>query len=583
MKKLLAVFGLLLVILVAMPRVYAATDDTVIKGFHGSYKIFNDVNGGRMEVVETFDMQFTPNIEKHGPIRAIPTKYQDVGHQLRIVSVKKNGQNEPYTTSSQNDNKVLKIGDADIIVTGQTHTYEIRYEVKNVINFLEDRDFDEWYWDINGDQWTHPFERVSGEVHLPGDWDYQGLPSASCYTGRLGVTESVCTISRTDTGFTFAADKALAVNENLTIAIPVQKGLFAPRTAADWWRENMAQFAGAIAGLLLGIVALRQWYVWGRDHKGRGTIVPQFEPPKGLTPAEVGLLNDYYVHNSDLTATIIDLAVRGYVRIHDEEKKRLGLFKSRTFKLELVNTHVGDLKVHEKSLLRAIFKQMVAGTMQPIKDIEPQGMQSAVTGIRSQLKKSLTKEYGLFEESPKRAYTICAVVMGLGVVVFFLGVSIGSWGLIVGALWTFALSFVSMIFMGRRSHAGVEAYEHIKGLKLYMDTAEKDRLAMMQSVDRPYAEPSHTVELYEKLLPYAVALGVEKSWSKQFENIYAQQPNWYSGNMSTFNAVYFTNSLASGISSMNSSFSASTSSSSSGSGGGGFSGGGGGGGGGGSW
>ena len=118
---------------------------------------------------------------------------------------------------------------------------------------------------------------------------------------------------------------------------------------------------------------------------------------------------------------------------------------------------------------------------------------------------------------------------------------------------------------------------------MYMETAEKDRLAMTQSVDRPFAEPSHTVELFEKLLPYAVALGVEKSWSKQFENIYREEPSWYTGNYGTFNAVYFANTLGSSVSALNSNFTTSTSSSGSGSGGGGFAGGGGGGGGGGGW
>lgn len=584
MKRLLTAFGFVyLTLLVSAVPVAAQADTTVIKNFHAEYAIYNDVHGGRMEVVETFAIQFTPNTEKHGPIRAIPTKYQNVDHRLRIISVKKDGQDEPYSTSSQNDNRVLKIGHADVFVTGQTHTYELRYEVRNIINFLEDKDFDEWYWDINGDQWSHPFENVSGEVRMPEDWDFQGLPSASCYTGRFGITESVCTIARTETGFTFAADKTLLANENLTVAVPLHKGLFEPRNTSDWLRENVLQFAGITCGLALAAVSFRQWYLWGRDHKGRGTIVPQFEPPKGLTPAEVGLLNDYYVHDSDLTATIIDLAVRGYIRIHDEETKKLGVLKSRSFTLELTNAKFAGLKQHEKSLLNALFKTTTVGTKQVVKDLDRDSMYRTVTGVRSQLKKSLTKEYGLFDASPTRAYVIVGITLGIITGLFIFGAATAGWGWIVGSIVAALVSIWALIFMGRRSHAGVEAYEHIKGLKLYMDTAEKDRLAMMQSVDRPYAEPSHTVELYEKLLPYAVALGVEKSWSKQFENIYKQQPDWYTGNMSTFNAVYFTNSLASGISSMNSGFSASTSSTSSGSGGGGFSGGGGGGGGGGSW
>jgi uncharacterized membrane protein YgcG len=208
-------------------------------------------------------------------------------------------------------------------------------------------------------------------------------------------------------------------------------------------------------------------------------------------------------------------------------------------------------------------------------------MYAAVSKIRSKLKTSLTKEHGLFEESPSTTH---AKLIGIAIVSFMILIFSGpKWGWIIGMLAAILSAILAMILMRRRSHAGVEAYEKVKGLELYMKTAEADRLKMMQSVDRPYAEPSKTVHLFEKLLPFAVALGVEQSWAQQFDHIYDQPPGWYSGNFSTFNTVYFTHSLTQGVSAMNNSFSAPTSSGSSGSGGGGFSGGGGGGGGGGGW
>jgi uncharacterized membrane protein len=197
------------------------------------------------------------------------------------------------------------------------------------------------------------------------------------------------------------------------------------------------------------------------------------------------------------------------------------------------------------------------------------------------LKKSLTDTYGLFESTgEKRRY----VIIGLGIVAFALSMILHlGWGWVLGSTLVIICALIFAGLMRRRSHAGVEAYEKVKGLQLYMKTAEADRLKMLQSVDRPYAEPSKTVDLFEKLLPFAVALGVEKSWAKQFEGIYDQAPSWYAGNFTAFNMGYLTGSLNSGISAMNTSFSAPTSSSSSGFGGGGFSGGGGGGGGGGGW
>jgi uncharacterized membrane protein len=133
----------------------------------------------------------------------------------------------------------------------------------------------------------------------------------------------------------------------------------------------------------------------------------------------------------------------------------------------------------------------------------------------------------------------------------------------------------------------VDAREKIKGLKLYLETAEKDRIAMLQSPDAPYAakssEPKKTVELFEKLLPFAIVLGVENQWAKQFESIYTTPPDWYSGNWGAFSAVYLASSLGGSMEAMGATFTPSGSSSSSGFGGGGFSGGGGGGGGGGGW
>lgn len=558
------------------PKAHADLSDFVINDFHGRYQLFNDVPGGRMQVTETLTLTFTD--QNHGILRALPQDYKDNSLKLKVGSITRDGSAESFTTYTQNDNTVLKIGDAGSTITGQ-HTYEIHYEMQNIISFFDN--YDEWYWDINGDQWQQPFEKVSGEVLFPSEWQGDNLPAASCYSGATYSTRTDCVLTRTDSGYSFSTNNRLQGYETLTVAIPMKKGVFTPRTRADWVRENTWQLVGLAVGLAGSAVAFRQWWQFGKDHKGRGVIVPEYEPPKGLTPAEVGLLMDYTVDGKDLSATIIDLAVRGYIKVHEEEKQTLGIFKSRSYSLELVKDNFSELKPHESAMLEALFTPATKGTIQKLSDIDRNQMYSKVTSIRSKLRSSLTNEYGLFEVAPKQARRI---LWGLGlaallaVPVFRFG-----WGWIVGTIWISLSATFFGALMRRRSHAGVETYDKVKGLQLYLNTAEKDRLKMLQSTDRPYAPPAKTVELFEKLLPFAVALGVEKSWAKQFEHIYSQPPDWYDGNFSSFNAVYFTNSLTSGVSAMNSTFTASSSSSSSGSGGGGFSGGGGGGGGGGGW
>lgn len=574
-KAFWLILTFLWVALSVAPTVHASVDDFVINDFYSQYRLHTDVHGGRMEVTESIDLTFSDH--NHGILRALPQVNRGHSLRLEIKSVSRDGRSEPYSTYTENRNTVLKIGDAAKTITGH-HSYQISYEMQNLIDFYDG--FDEWYWDINGTQWGQPFTQVRGEVILPDGWKAPDR-QPSCYTGTQGSTAQNCTLVATEHGYKFATTQPLQASENLSVAVPVQKGLFAPTTPSDWVWQNIWQLAGIVVGLGGALYAFTLWRKHGKDYKGRGVIVPEYKPPKGLSPAEVGLLMDYNLDNRDLSATIIDLAIRGYLKVHDDEQKRFGLFTKHTFSLEVIKTDTASLKTHEVALLEALFKPLQKGTIQDISKIDKTKMYAAVTQIRSKLKSSLTKEHGLLEASPSGAY---AKLIGLALVAFMLLMFTGAgWGWLVGMLLIIPSAILAMILMRRRSHAGVEAYEKVKGLELYMKTAEEDRLKMLQSVDRPYAEPSKSVHLFEKLLPFAIALGVEKSWANQFDHIYDQPPGWYSGNFSTFSTVYFAHSLTQGVSAMNSSFSAPTSSGSSGSGGGGFSGGGGGGGGGGGW
>jgi uncharacterized membrane protein YgcG len=202
--------------------------------------------------------------------------------------------------------------------------------------------------------------------------------------------------------------------------------------------------------------------------------------------------------------------------------------------------------------------------------------------IQKLLPKSLT-EKGYFVANPLGAGAVMHIV---AVFLMFAAFVVHSW-MSIGLGLAAAIVFVLALLMPKRSAKGVAAEDAIKGLKLYLETAEADRINMLQSPDAPYVpksgEPVRTVELYEKLLPFAIVLGVENAWSKQFESIYATSPEWYSGNWTTFNTIYLLHGINGSLTAMNTSFAPPSNSGSSGFGGGGFSGGGGGGGGGGGW
>ena len=550
-------------------------NDFVINDFHGRYELKNDAPGGRLLVSESIDLTFSGM--NRGILRSIPRKYQNRDMLMKVHEVFRDDRPEEFTTyNDSSGNRIIKIGDPEKYITGN-HRYVIKYELQRSVVMKFDG-YDEWYWDINGVGWRQPFEKIRGELVVE-----EGImlaePKSACYTGRQGSTDNDCIITATNTGYTFETTRRLNAGETLTVATGLQP-VFQPYTFNDYIKDNWYRYIGIFPGIALAIWAFSVWRKHGRDYAGKGTIVPQYEPPKGLAPSEVGLLADYQVQPRDISAALIDLAIRKYLVIHDDSKKRLGIFKSRQFALELINADFSGLKPFESALLKAIFPSQQAGEKIEIKKLKRHHMAMQIQMIIKDLHQSLEKEYGLIEPTGKKWMAIFFV---LAVVIYFpimfLGQTPFGPGAIIGGVIASISLIVFAILMPRRSHAGVAAYEHVKGLELYMKTAEADRLNMMQSVESPYAQPSKTYDLFEKLLPYAVALGVEKSWAKQFDGVFSETPDWYRGGGATnLHAAALATGLTSGLSSMNQAFSASSGSS-----GGGSAGGGGGGGGGGGW
>ena len=255
--------------------------------------------------------------------------------------------------------------------------------------------------------------------------------------------------------------------------------------------------------------------------------------------------------------------------------------------LRLEKTGFGELNEFERTIMDGLFTGSGPGEELDLA-LKKSKLSSTASVLRTTVKKSLETR-GYFRPSAFSLRTLGAAVMAILVVCivgavaahFQAGLAFGL-GLGLGSI----LAVVFMLLSPSRTEKGVTAKEQVEGLKMYLEVAEKDRIQKLQSPDARYAAntkaPKRTVELFEKLLPYAMILGVEQQWAKQFEHIYRTPPEWYHGNWTTFSAVYLASSLGSGIGQeVNSAFSPPSSSSGSGFGGGGAGGGGGGGGGGG--
>lgn len=582
MKRGLLVGVASALVLLALPiPAHADVNNFTVTNFHADENLSRSDPQGELHVTETINVYFSDY--NHGIVRAVPDSYKGNSLQFHLNSISSTtGAPTAAQLSNSSGNVSLRIGDASRTVTG-AQEYTIDYTLKNVISFYKDHS--ELYWDVNGDQWSQPFDSVSVSLHVP-DSSLLASKPPQCYSGGYGSTEQNCTIS--DSGDLIQASaSSLAPGQTLTYVAAFRPGVFVPMTLWQKFVDHAAAILSFALPVLLGlIVGLVWWLKSGRDAKGKGTIIPQYSPPQGITPLAAGAIIDFKVDNRDITATIIDLARRGYLTINEVRKDRKLLPDTITYTLIRGNADLAGLNNYEVQLLAALFTNLPTGSPVSLTDSKNKLYQTAGT-IRKSQAKELVKQ-GYFKSNPTK--------YGLGLAVFLVPIYIGFHGLsafggtpLIAGLLVGGLIF--MLFyrqMAARTSLGVTAKDELLGLKMYMETAEKDRMAMLESAGAAYAAnagaPVRTVELFEKLLPYAIVLGVEKTWAAEFNNIYTQPPSWYAGNMAAFNAGYLVGSLNGGFSqAVGSSFTSPTSSGSSGFGGGGFSGGGGGGGGGGGW
>jgi hypothetical protein len=524
---------------------------------------------------------------RHGIFRTIPVRYSDPkGYAyslgLRLLSVT-DDEGRPHGTKLTNEGRYVKIriGDPDRTVEG-TVTYVIRYRVRDALTRFAEHD--EIYWNATGHEWNATIGRSSATVRLPGAPAVEDLQAAG-YTGAFGMAERAVEITHSEPGVVrFVATRPFDRLEGLTVAVGFPQGLVtfpspaerAGRIAADNWILLLP--AGWFAFLF------RRYRAHGRDPDGGAPVMVRHEPPPGLTPGGIGTLIDERVDTADITATVVDLAVRRHLTIRTEERDSLlGLFTRQTtiFRKEPL-PGPDELAPHERRVMAALF---AAGDEVESSDLANKFYRH-IPGIREALYERLVGA-GYFAASPEKVRTRWVVLgmlaaavtalIGFGWMAFR---AIGPPAAIVVPLVAAGLTMLAFAAfsraMPRRTAKGVEARQWALGFQEFAGRVEGDRL------ERAAADPRHT---FEALLPYAMALGVGSIWAEKFEGVYAQEgPAWYvgPGRGHGFSTRSFEQDLSGAMSSVSKSMTASPRSSS-GSGGGGSSGGGGGGGGGGSW
>lgn len=524
-------FGLascLLFVLSALPQ-GAASASEQINSFKSEITVNADAS---IDVVEVIAYDFGTSL-RHGIFRDIPIAY-DTGEGSRAIELSqvavagKNGAAQKFTVSRSGDNEKIKIGDPDVTVTG-LQTYRISYRVKGAINYFTDHD--ELYWNVTGNGWQVPIASTQADIKVAGATSSQGV-STSCYFGALG-SKSACASRIDPAGLPIAhfSSSALGASHGMTAVIGFPKGLvayvepLAATEASPLVLVLILIFIGLNIALpiIAFVVMYRRWRRFGKDPKV-STIIPQYDAPAGLTPALVGVVVDDAPTLDSFTGEIVQLAIMGYLKIRRLEKKVLFL-SGEDYELVRLKPSDAALSPYQDLLLKALF---AGGDTAKLSNLA--GKRVAEIGLVDDAVNEAAAKLGYFPENPEKVRNKYMLVGGL----MLLGVFVGLIGL-------FPAGIIVMVFgylMPVKTLAGVDAKEHLLGLKMYLSVAEKDRLEFHNA-------PEKNPEQFEKLLPYAIAMNVTEQWSKKFEGLYQKNPEWYDDPVRPFTPVLFAQSMGS--------------------------------------
>lgn len=475
-----------------------------------------------IDVVERIEYDFG-NINKHGIYRTIPVKYKARGgnYSLRIEDVSVTDlQGAPYSFDQSSDrgkgSETIKIGDAERQITG-VKTYVISYTVRRAINYFDDHD--ELYWNATGDEWQVPMTRASTTVFLPTLVNGEGIKK-DCFAGQFGSTTPCFNSSITQSGKgTVLVFKhgALTPGEGLTVVVGVPKGIINEPSMGEKILAIVLDNWVIGVPVAVFILLLTLWRRRGRDPKGRGTIVTQFDAPESLTPSQVGTVIDERADNADLSADIIHLAVKGYLRINRIEKKKM-FGKKVDYRFDKLKDDTTLKNEFERMLFDGLFAK-------DKKEVELSSLKNEFYKDLAKIKKEVYKsvvDRGYFVRNPARVRNVYRTI---GIAVLVVGDMAGMIMESLIAVGSFTITGIIIIgfsfIMPVKTKKGVLTKERILGLKRYLSVAEKERLKFHNA---PEKSPEH----FDKLLPYAMVLGVEKEWAKQFEGIHRKSPSWYS-------------------------------------------------------
>ena len=546
-------------------------DDWYIQDFTSRINVNQD---STLDIIETIIADCGSATGKHGIFRILPTSTMIDGEKMQIPIIlesitDQDGHELEYVKSVDTDTVTWKIGDPNVTVHG-VNVYKIKYKVKNVIRF-GNTEFDEFYWNLNGNFWDLQADHFRAEVIFPESVNEKNA-TVEYYTGTLGSkSKDLANYHWTAPSvLEFESIGMLDVRQGITASVIFPKNIFTPYQPTFW--EKYGVYFFLFIPLAILILCFWLWSRYGKDPKMDKTVIAEYEIPGNLSPMEIGMLEKYGAFDNKLiTAEIVFLATKGLITIKEMHDKIL-FFDFKDYELVRQENPEAEqlLNAAQHKILEHVFSGSQAKKLSSLKN----SFYKHIWGIKESANKllhdkKLVISTGLYLKSAYQVLTIMMCIVAVFSIIFSLILSLTFF---VSAIIILILSF----FMPQRTPKGAELEWKVKGFRLFMETVDKDRAAFYEKEN-----------IFEKLLPYAIVFGITKEWANRMQEIYGEEfsshvPVWYVGSTGTFDADSFSGAMDS-LSSEIATNTSAPSNSSSGSSGIGGSGGGGGGGGGGGW
>ncbi|MEA3231214.1 MAG: DUF2207 domain-containing protein, partial [Thermodesulfobacteriota bacterium] len=540
-----------------------------ILDFHSHIEVHED---GHLIVTERIEVVSAGNKIKRGIYRDFPTVYKNRSGKkmkvgFKVLGVLKNDRPEAYHTESRINGERIYIGRKNVFLKPGAHTYTITYRTDRQLGYFKDHD--ELYWNVTGNDWQFTIEQAGATVILPPRAE---VVEATAYTGRRGAKGQAFTQSYDETGnVTFETTRPLRSGHGLTIAVAWPKGVVTEPSFKDKLnytaRDNASTIAALIGFIVLFVYYLMAWIKVGKDPR-KGPIIPRFHPPDGFSPAAVRHVRKMGFDKKSFAAALVNMAVKGVLTISEDDDGVFTLEKKPS-------VNPVPLSRGEKKVLKSLFPS--TNTLR-LENKNHAKIGKAITALKKTLKTDLEKV--CFKRNTKylipgigitiitlagivltarqistaafmsiwlSIWTFACVMLGVKVIAawrspeskfkkksgavfvtlfalpFFIGEIVGL------VIFTQAVSFragiffvglfvISILFyhlLKAPTVYGRTVLDKIDGFRQYLSIAESERLKILNP-------PNKTPALFEKFLPYAMALDVEGRWGEQFADVLKQ-------------------------------------------------------------